>query len=87
MMLDVSSMSSRILELARAAAPRLSDVAGDPLTADLKEAGLASVAAVRLMLEVEAAFDVAIPDADLTPENFATVASIEKLVRRLKAAE
>jgi acyl carrier protein len=87
MMLDVSSMSSRILELARAAAPRLSDVAGDPLTADLKEAGLASVAAVRLMLEVEAAFDVAIPDAELTPENFATVANIEKLVRRLKAAE
>jgi acyl carrier protein len=87
MMLDVSSMSSRILELARAAAPRLSDVEGDPLTADLKEAGLASVAAVRLMLEVEAAFDVAIPDAELTPDNFATVASIEKLVRRLKAAE
>jgi acyl carrier protein len=87
MMLDVSSMSSRILELARAAAPRLSDVEGDPLTADLKEAGLASVAAVRLMLEVEAAFDVAIPDAELTPDNFATVANIEKLVRRLKAAE
>jgi len=86
-MLDVSSMSSRLLELASAAAPRLGDIAGDPLTADLKEAGLASVAAVRLMLEVEAAFDVAIPDAELTPENFATVASIEKLVRRLKAAE
>lgn len=86
-MLDVSSMSSRILELANAAAPRLGDAAGDPLTADLKEAGLASVAAVRLMLEVEAAFDVAIPDAELTPENFATVANIEKLVRRLKAAE
>ena len=85
-MLDVSSTSSRILELARAAAPGLADVAGDPLGADLKAAGLASVAAVRLMLEVEAAFDVAIPDAELTPENFATVASIDALVRRLKGA-
>lgn len=85
-MLDTSSMSSRILDLAHAAAPRLSDVVGDPLTANLKEAGLASVSAVRLMLEVEAAFDVAIPDSELTPENFVSVASIERLVRRLKAA-
>ncbi len=85
-MLDTASMSSRILDLAHAAAPRLGEVAGDPRTADLKEAGLASVAAVRLMLEIEAAFDVAIPDPELTPENFATVETIERLVRRLKAA-
>ncbi len=85
-MLDAVPMSARILELARAAAPRFSEVPGDPLTVDLKDAGLASVAAVRLMLEVEAAFDVAIPDSELTPQNFATVANIEQLVRRLKAA-
>jgi acyl carrier protein len=85
-MLDTPPMSARILDLARAAAPRFSEVAGDPLTVDLKDAGLASVAAVRLMLEVEAAFDVAIPDSELTPQNFATVANIERLVRRLKAA-
>ena len=84
-MLDASSLTSRILDLARAVAPRLGDGGDDPLSADLKDAGLASVAAVRLMLEVEAAFDVAIPDSELTPENFATVASIERLVRRLKA--
>lgn len=85
-MLDAPSLSSRILDMARAAAPRLGEAVGDPLTVDLKEAGLASVAAVRLMLEVEAAFDVEIPDSELTPENFATVANIETLVRRLKAA-
>ena len=85
-MLDAPAMSARILDLARAAAPRFCEVAGDPLNVDLKDAGLASVAAVRLMLEVEAAFDVAIPDSDLTPQNFATVADIERLVRRLKAA-
>ncbi len=85
-MLDAPPMSARILDLVRAAAPRLSEVAGDPLNVDLKDAGLASVAAVRLMLEVEAAFDVEIPDSELTPQNFATVANIENLVRRLKAA-
>lgn len=85
-MLDVPSTSARLLELARAAAPRFSEVGGDPMNVDLKDAGLASVAAVRLMLEVEAAFDVAIPDSELTPQNFATVADIERLVLRLKAA-
>jgi acyl carrier protein len=84
-MLDMTPLSTRLFELARAAAPGLAHVAGDPLTADLREAGLTSVAAVRLMLEIEAACDIAIPDADLTPENFASVASIEALVRRLEA--
>lgn len=84
-MLDTTPLSSRLIELAEAAAPGLSRVEGDLLTADLRQAGLTSVAAVRLMLEVEAACDVAIPDADLTPENFTSVASIEALVRRLKA--
>jgi acyl carrier protein len=83
-MLDVTPLSTRLIALAEAAAPGLSSVR-DPLTADLREAGLSSVAAVRLMLEIEAAFDIAIPDADLTPENFASLASIEALVRRLKA--
>jgi acyl carrier protein len=83
-MLDKTSVSARLLDMARPAAPALAE-APDPLTADLREAGLSSVAAVRLMLEVEAAFDLAIPDAELTPENFASIASIEALVRRLKA--
>jgi len=85
-MLDTTSLTSRLLDLAQAAAPSLSTTPGDPATVDLRAAGLTSIAAVRLMLEIEAAFDIAIPDAELTPENFADVASIERLVRRLKAA-
>ena len=85
-MLDTTPLSTHLFELIQAAAPGLAHVQGDPLAANLREAGLSSVAAVRLMLEIEAAFDIAIPDADLTPENFASVASIESLVRRLKAA-
>ena len=85
-MLDTTSLTSRLLDLARAAAPSLTAAPGDPTTVDLRAAGLTSIAAVRLMLEIEAAFDIAIPDAELTPENFADIASIERLVRRLKAA-
>ena len=85
-MLDKTSLASRLMDLARPVAPGLADFGGDPLTADLREAGLTSMAAVRLMLEIEAAFDVAIPDADLTPENFANLRSIERLVERLRAS-
>ncbi len=85
-MLDKPALSSRLLELARAAAPGLSAVRGDPVSADLREAGLSSIAAVRLMLEIEAAFGIAIPDNDLTPENFATIASIERMIHRLNTS-
>ena len=37
-----------------------------------------------LMLAVEAAFDLSIPDADLTPENFKSVQALQNLVKRLK---
>jgi acyl carrier protein len=85
-MLDRTSLSSRLFELACASAPRLTEFEGDTANVDLREAGLSSIAAVRLMLDVEATFDIAIPDGDLTPENFATVANIERLVTRLKTS-
>ena len=70
-MLDKTSLASRLMDLARPVAPGLAEVRRRSATADLREAGLTSIAAVRLMLEIEAAFDVAIPDDELTPENFA----------------
>ena len=84
-MLDKTSLLSRLFEIARGVAPGLADIDGDPSTANLRDAGMTSVAAVRLMLDIEAAFDVAIPDGELTPENFATLQSIEALIARLKA--
>jgi acyl carrier protein len=85
-MLDKTPLASRLMDLARRVAPGLAEVQGDPLNANLREAGLTSVAAVRLMLEIEATFDVAIPDADLTPENFQDLRSIARLVERLRAS-
>ncbi len=84
-MLDITPIASRLLEMARAVAPGLDDIQGNLSSVNLREAGLTSISAVRLMLEIEAAFDIGIPDGDLTPENFATIDSIEHLVERLRA--
>ena len=53
---------------------------------DLRAAGLTSVGSVSLMLAIEAAYNIAIPDVDLTPANFRSIGAIEALVRRLKSA-
>jgi acyl carrier protein len=52
--------------------------------ADLYDAGLTSMAMVKLMLAVEVEFDIAIPDADLHPDNFRSIAAVETLVARLR---
>ena len=85
-MLNDTEIVSCLTELVQAAAPRFTEFSGDPMTANLRDAGMTSVAAARLMLEIEAAFDVFIPDDDLTPENFTDLQSIERLIVRLKAA-
>ncbi len=50
---------------------------------DLAASGLASLDIVNLMLAVEAEFDIKIPERDMTPANFRSVAQIAKLVRGL----
>ena len=76
---DGIPLVDQVLHLALLAAPGLSNVEGDPLTADLRQAGLSSIAAARLMLKIESVYNISIPDADLTPENFATARTIERL--------
>lgn len=50
---------------------------------DLSEVGLSSLDTVNLMLAVEAEFDVKIPDRDMTPAHFRSVARIEALLDTL----
>jgi acyl carrier protein len=50
---------------------------------DLTGSGLTSLDMVNLMLAVEAEFDVKIPDRDMTPANFRTIARIDALVGAL----
>jgi acyl carrier protein len=76
---------SKLAALVRQFAPGLP--ASDALARDaaLPEAGLTSLAAVKLMLAIEAEYDLAIPDPELTPMNFATLGAIETMIARLRA--
>ena len=50
---------------------------------DLAASGLSSLDIVNLMLAVEADFDIKIPDREMTPANFRSIARIADLVRGL----
>ncbi len=50
---------------------------------DLREVGLTSLDMVNLVLAVESALEVTIPEAAITPANFHSVATIAALVRGL----
>jgi acyl carrier protein len=50
---------------------------------DLKNSGLTSLDMVNLMLAVESAFGIMIPQSAMTPENFTSIATIETLVSAL----
>ena len=54
-----------------------------PVTTQLSELGISSLKMVNLMLAVELEFDIAIPQADITPENFQSVSSIQALVEKM----
>jgi acyl carrier protein len=51
--------------------------------ARLNELGMSSMKMISLMLAIEAEFDIAIPQTDITPDNFESIASVEAMVVRL----
>ena len=54
----------------------------------LVDVGLTSVDMVNLMLGVEAEFDFTIPQDEITPENFQSVETLQRMVlRELRAAQ
>jgi acyl carrier protein len=55
-----------------------------PIERRLSDLGVSSMKMVNLMLSVEAEFDVAIPQNEITPENFHSVDAIARLVARLR---
>jgi acyl carrier protein len=52
----------------------------------LREAGLSSLDLVNLMLLVEEAFDLLIPEDRITPANLGSVTAVAALVRALRPA-
>jgi acyl carrier protein len=52
---------------------------------DLHDQGLSSIGLVNLMLSVEEEFDIKVPEFEMTPANFRTIARIVELVRELSS--
>jgi acyl carrier protein len=53
-----------------------------PVSTQLSDLGISSLKMVNLMLAVELEFDIAIPQSDITPENFQSLNSIQALVEK-----
>jgi acyl carrier protein len=49
---------------------------------DLRAGGLSSLGLVNLMLSIEAEFDIKLPEREMTPANFRSIARITELVRK-----
>lgn len=74
----IVALVERILERKPGAAPL-------DIRARLNELGMSSMKMINLMLAIEVEFDVTLPQADITPDNFDSIASVEALVVRLLA--
>jgi acyl carrier protein len=81
-MLDRPNLTNRIVEIAREATESAPMALLGP-DDDLRRLGLTSMGMVKLMMAVEAAFNISIPDEELLPDNFRSVRAIEALVARL----
>jgi acyl carrier protein len=62
--------------------------ASRPLAVDarLSELGISSIKMIGLMLAIEAEFNITIDQSEITPENFASIASMESMLDRLVPA-
>jgi acyl carrier protein len=54
-----------------------------PIDARLSELGVSSIKMVNLMLSLEVEFDLTIAQGEISPENFASIESVEALMSRL----
>ena len=75
-----ADVQSRIILLVKGILEQNSIDADVPAEAKLVDIGLTSMDMVSLMLGVEAEFDFTIPQAEITPENFQTVKTLERMV-------
>lgn len=54
-----------------------------PIDARLSDLGISSIKMVGLMLAIEAEFNLALPQDQITPENFHSIASMEAMLERV----
>jgi len=83
-----ADIRSRIVVLVKSILEQNSIAVEVTADAHLVDIGLTSMDMVNLMLGVEAEFDFTIPQDKITPENFQSVATLERLVTtELRAAQ
>ena len=75
-----TDVRDRIIKLVKGILEQNSLVAAITPQAKLVDAGLTSMDMVNLMLGVEAEFDFTIPQSEITPENFQSVETLERMV-------
>ena len=81
-----SSPGSRIGGLVEAILSRRGVMGPIAPEAELARLGMTSIDMVEVMLGVESEFDIAIPPAEITLDNFRSVAAMASLVSRLGAS-
>jgi len=79
------AIRDRLLQLVGQILGKADAASSVPAEARLSELGMSSIKMVNLMLAVETEFDLTIPQGDITPDNFRSVATIEALLVRLLA--
>ena len=79
-------MTAEIREIIKNHGRLAVDVDSLSVDSDLYQAGMTSHASVNVMLALEDAFDVEFPDALLTRDAFATIASIERALSGIRTA-
>ena len=83
-----TDVRNRIIKLVKGILEQNSLAADVAPSTKLVDAGLTSMDMVNLMLGVEAEFDFTIPQTEITPENFQSVETLERMVAtQLKLAK
>jgi acyl carrier protein len=75
-----ANVGDRVLALVKAILEQNSIAAEVDPQSRLVDVGLTSMDMVNLMLGVEAEFDFTIPQAEITPENFQSIAALERMI-------
>jgi acyl carrier protein len=75
-----TELRNRIIKLVKGILAQNSLSAEVTPQAKLVDVGLTSMDMVNLMLSVEAEFDFTIPQSEITPENFQSVETLERMV-------
>jgi acyl carrier protein len=77
-----TDVRNRIIKLVKGILEQNSLAADVTPQAKLVDVGLTSMDMVNLMLAVEAEFDLTIPQAEITPDNFQSPETIERMVTK-----